>query len=484
MMKTLRQWIMMMSLIGAVVSCGDNYSDALKDEIDLLNSPLEILITSHNNQQVVIDSTVTLSGKIIAPKGVSRAEVIVNGVTSSLNTDGATFSKQITLVQDIYNSIIVVVYDKLERTAKHEIALACDTLAPVIAITSPIASEEVSGWQTTLVVSCTEYQFAISTVTVNGVTSNAALVNGVNYLAVQLNPGSNTVRVDGIDMGGRGGSSGDRTFTLNPLISPKNSFPSELKPLLDWSDHYTPSAQYDVQISTVSDFSSTAEQQTNLAMSQYSLLGSLEVGTKYFWRIQVRNSSGTVIVPWITPSSFRIISNKYVYFKIADTGQTTCGDCPGSGNDSNYPNVPLSRNFTDNGLTITDNRTGLIWVKCTQGLSGSDCTTGSASTYTWSAAMNACSSLSYSSRANWRLPSVVELMTLINFENEGPSLDTVYFPNIPSSAGRSYWTSTSFSSDSSYAWYVSFENGYTQLLNSSENVKDKTYFVRCVTGPD
>ena len=44
--------------------------------------------------------------------------------------------------------------------------------------------------------------------------------------------------------------------------------------------------------------------------------------------------------------------------------------------------------FFDNGDTITDRKTGLIWKQCLEGLSGSDCTTGTtASTFTWQEAL-------------------------------------------------------------------------------------------------
>mgnify|MGYP001384052045 FL=1 len=87
MMKTLRHWIMMMSLIGAIVSCGDNYSDALKDEIQSLTSPLEVFIKSHNNGQVVTTTTITLSGEVTAPLGNVSGQIIVNGVSPLVGDD-------------------------------------------------------------------------------------------------------------------------------------------------------------------------------------------------------------------------------------------------------------------------------------------------------------------------------------------------------------------------------------------------------------
>jgi hypothetical protein len=69
--------------------------------------------------------------------------------------------------------------------------------------------------------------------------------------------------------------------------------------------------------------------------------------------------------------------------------------------------------FTDNSNgTVTDQATGLVWQKCSAGLSGTSCGTGSAGTYTWANALSYCNSLSLASRT-WRLPNVNERNRLI-----------------------------------------------------------------------
>jgi hypothetical protein len=68
------------------------------------------------------------------------------------------------------------------------------------------------------------------------------------------------------------------------------------------------------------------------------------------------------------------------------TGQTTCYDlagasrsCTGTGEDGES-HKGITASYTDNGdETITDNNTGLMWRKCSLGLSGASCGTGAAS---------------------------------------------------------------------------------------------------------
>ena len=69
-------------------------------------------------------------------------------------------------------------------------------------------------------------------------------------------------------------------------------------------------------------------------------------------------------------------SSGYVVFK---TGQTTSYE---TGDDGTHQ-AGTTKNYTDNtDETIKDNITGITWQKCSAGLSGANCTIGSATTYT------------------------------------------------------------------------------------------------------
>ena len=123
---------------------------------------------------------------------------------------------------------------------------------------------------------------------------------------------------------------------------------------------------------------------------------------------------------------------------VPKTGQTICYDaggtaisCTGTGQDGEYQRGvawPAPR-FTDNDDgTVTDNLTGLIWLKdasCSD-LAGTDYD-GAGS---WTTALSAANSLANgmcgltdgSSAGDWRLPNVQELLSLIDYGRNSPSL--------------------------------------------------------------
>jgi len=114
-------------------------------------------------------------------------------------------------------------------------------------------------------------------------------------------------------------------------------------------------------------------------------------------------------------------------------------------------------NFVDNGDgTVTDTDTGLMWQQAT----------APGAYNTWQEALDYCKSLSLADYTDWRLPSVNELLSIVDYSRYYPAINTDYFPNTESSF---YWSSTTFPFDPNYAWYVYFDYGY--LYNF-----DKSYF--------
>ena len=157
---------------------------------------------------------------------------------------------------------------------------------------------------------------------------------------------------------------------------------------------------------------------------------------------------------------------------IPDTGQTTSyTTTSGEDNDYNTSNQP---SYTDNGnSTVTDEVTGLIWQQCSAGLSGTNCATGTATTYTWANASSYCTNNTAGlTGSGWRLPTVTELAYLVRNEGSAPTINTTAFPAMVS---HFYWSSTTYALDSTSAWIVYFGSGYVY-----SNVKTSYYYVRCV----
>jgi hypothetical protein len=128
--------------------------------------------------------------------------------------------------------------------------------------------------------------------------------------------------------------------------------------------------------------------------------------------------------------------------------------------------------YTDHGDgTITDNTTGLMWKKCSEGLSGADCSTGSATTFTWKGAL-ALNRSSFAGKSDWRLPNIKELSSLATLNCYNPSINTTMFPNTPATY---FWSSSPYANDSSYASLLDFSYGYDHSYD-----RNNSYRVRLV----
>ena len=111
--------------------------------------------------------------------------------------------------------------------------------------------------------------------------------------------------------------------------------------------------------------------------------------------------------------------------------------------------------FADHGDgTATDNLTGLMW------------TTNATIQATWNNALSTCNSMTVGGHNDWRLPSVLELESLIDFSQKYPmallSDGHPFVGVVPNgSANNDYWASTTYPGNSGYAYLVSFYAGRT-----------------------
>lgn len=154
---------------------------------------------------------------------------------------------------------------------------------------------------------------------------------------------------------------------------------------------------------------------------------------------------------------------------VPKTGQTLCyntsgalRDCTGTGEDGEYRKGVAWPNprFVDNGNgTVTDNLTGLIWLK------NANCF----GVKIWNQALSDCSGLTSgscgltdgSNAGDWRLPNRKELESLLDLGQLNPSLPSGHpFINVPSDFSDYYWSSTTNNNDTASAWTIHIGRGH------------------------
>ncbi|WP_068829413.1 Lcl C-terminal domain-containing protein [Pseudomonas sp. BMS12] len=100
--------------------------------------------------------------------------------------------------------------------------------------------------------------------------------------------------------------------------------------------------------------------------------------------------------------------------------------------------------FHDNGDgSISDQASGLTWQQRDDGR-----------TRDWPAALAYCESLSQAGHADWRLPNVKELQSIVDYRRPQPALDTRYLQLSDPKAW--FWSSTSLGDNIRQATYVCF----------------------------
>ncbi len=141
---------------------------------------------------------------------------------------------------------------------------------------------------------------------------------------------------------------------------------------------------------------------------------------------------------------------------MAKTGQTAsyaAGDDGALQKGVAWPNP----RFTDNANgTVTDNLTGLVWLKnanCAGQKTWSDALAGAAAL-----ASGSCGLTDGSTVGQWRLPTIKELNSLVNAGAIDPALPAGHpFTGVQSS---NYWSSTAYAPLADYAWVVRLDVGF------------------------
>ena len=126
------------------------------------------------------------------------------------------------------------------------------------------------------------------------------------------------------------------------------------------------------------------------------------------------------------------------------------------------PGLPNQQSFdTHTSGVVLDRVTGLSWQREPAG-----------KLLTFADARRNCDELTLASHDDWRLPSRIELASILDLTRTQPAINVAAFPNTPSDW---FWTSSVAAGDPQAAWYVYFYFGYpkTDLVSNQ-------FSVRCV----
>lgn len=122
----------------------------------------------------------------------------------------------------------------------------------------------------------------------------------------------------------------------------------------------------------------------------------------------------------------------------------------------------LHGEFIKNADTVVNNHSNLEWQDDAVG-----------GTMTWTQAIDYCENLTLGGNADWRLPNINELKSIVDKSRYNPAVVSA-FTNMSSDQ---YWSSTTYESSKNFAWIVIF-------LDGKEAGGNKSYYkhVRCVRG--
>ena len=265
---------------------------------------------------------------------------------------------------------------------------------------------------------------------------------GDTFEVSDLSEGVHTITLSATDSDGNW-----RSKTITITIAPIHSPPTNVKATAGYSkvtiswDLVSNEDSYNIYYSTTSGVDKTTGAKIAGVTSPYEVTG-LTNGTTYYFVVTAENALGESDESsqvWAKPSS-------------------------------------TTSRFTDNGDgTVTDNETGLIWLK------NADCF----GRQNWANAINlsnnlasgACGLTDGSSPGDWRLPNRNELLSLVDYAQHEPALPLGHpFSSVVSSY-YPYWTSTTSEGLSGDAWDVNLNIGSLSL-----SIKSNSFHVWPVRG--
>ncbi len=120
-------------------------------------------------------------------------------------------------------------------------------------------------------------------------------------------------------------------------------------------------------------------------------------------------------------------------------------------------------------VVTIDNATGLMWAS-----EGNDKGCNDAGAENWDDAIDYANALTFAGYSDWRIPNILELLTVIDFAASGPMEWDGFFAY---STSENHWTSTSWGMNVAKAFVINFDTE-----DITQQAKSIPAYLRCVRG--
>jgi hypothetical protein len=166
---------------------------------------------------------------------------------------------------------------------------------------------------------------------------------------------------------------------------------------------------------------------------------------------------------WLSVTLTTLLTGSPVFGQVRWSPAQTC--------DPGMPaTAPATQFKPDEAGSVTDRRTGVIWMRCALGQkwTGADCT-GTPLTFPWAGAFDAADALNrrggYGGHADWRVPTLDELASLVEHRCYDPALNLEIFPSSPVTG---YWSASPHASHN-HAMLIHFKYGGQYMGNKNQD---------------
>ncbi len=163
----------------------------------------------------------------------------------------------------------------------------------------------------------------------------------------------------------------------------------------------------------------------------------------------------------LAPGNSRRITAKMVVPTNGLSGNYYYGAVVASSSKASSKQGEIVRYTADDNDTVTDHKTGLVWQKADDG-----------GYRDWADANQYCEDLVLGGNADWRLPRMDELLTIVDYSRTRPAIDPLFVCR-----SYNYWSGSTYADGADGAWGIYFGNGVAYW-----NYKTYSYYVRCARG--